>query len=108
MYPFLSTVDGAWTEWSLFNTCSVSCGGGTQSRTRSCGNPAPSMGGAFCPGQSTETQACNPTPCPGSIIILSMIKEIAEACQECNSHYFLQLHIFVRMLFIIALTYISS
>ena len=52
-------VNGGWSDWSA---CSVSCGGGTQTRT--CTNPAPSGGGADCVGassQSCNTQACSPT-----------------------------------------------
>ena len=52
-------VDGGWSD---FSSCSVSCGGGTQ--TRSCTNPAPENGGAACSGpgsQSCNTQACAPT-----------------------------------------------
>ena len=56
MPPPCSPVDGGWTGWSL---CSVSCGGGTQ--TRSCTNPAPSCGGADCVGSSS--QLCNTQSC---------------------------------------------
>ncbi len=52
-------VDGGWSNWG---SCSVSCGGGTQ--TRSCTNPTPANGGASCNGsssQSCNTQACAPT-----------------------------------------------
>jgi len=49
-------VDGGWSDWS---SCSVSCGGGTQTRT--CDNPAPSCGGADCDGFST--QDCNTQVC---------------------------------------------
>jgi len=52
-------VDGGWTGWS---SCSASCGGGTQ--TRSCTNPAPANGGAYCSGSSS--QSCTPrsgVPC---------------------------------------------
>lgn len=52
-------VNGDWSGWS---GCSVSCGGGTQ--TRSCTNPSPANGGASCGGSSTQscnTQACPPT-----------------------------------------------
>ena len=49
---------GAWSNWG---TCSKTCGGGVQTRTRfsvvkSCG------GGASCP-PDTETQACNTQSC---------------------------------------------
>lgn len=50
-------IDGGWSAWSA---CSVSCGGGVQTRT--CDNPAPANGGAACVGPNT--QACNTTACP--------------------------------------------
>lgn len=49
-------IDGGWSAWSA---CSVSCGGGTQTRT--CTNPAPTNGGANCVGSSS--QACNTQTC---------------------------------------------
>jgi hypothetical protein len=47
-------------QWSA---CSVSCGGGTQSRT-SFARILPQHGGQACPDPRTETQACNSQPCP--------------------------------------------
>jgi len=49
-------VNGGWSAWS---TCSVTCGGGTQTRT--CTNPVVANGGVNCTGavsQSCNTQAC--------------------------------------------------
>ncbi|XP_061196679.1 MAM and LDL-receptor class A domain-containing protein 2-like [Saccostrea echinata] len=57
-------IDGGYTNWSAWSTCTVSCGGGTQTRTRTCTNPAPQNGGADCVGSSSESQSCNNILCP--------------------------------------------
>ncbi len=48
----------AWSDWSA---CTVTCGGGTQTRTRTVITPA-AYGGAPC-GPLSETRACNEQPC---------------------------------------------
>ena len=59
----LVSVNGNWTVWSAWNTCSVECGGGTQTRTRTCTNPAPYCAGANCTGDDSESRVCNTQPC---------------------------------------------
>ena len=58
---FLS-LDGNWGQWTTIGSCSVTCGGGTQNRSRSCNNPAPS-GGLPCLGSATSVQSCNNQSC---------------------------------------------
>ncbi|KAL5261923.1 hypothetical protein ACHWQZ_G007584 [Mnemiopsis leidyi] len=60
----LEKIDGNWSDFGTWSKCSAECGGGTQTRTRTCTNPAPENGGADCEGGSTETQDCNTYPCP--------------------------------------------
>ncbi|XP_046547303.1 uncharacterized protein LOC124257313 [Haliotis rubra] len=57
-------VNGNWGEWSKMTECSVSCGGGTRSRSRRCDSPPPDEGGDACDGVSEETQQCNIDACP--------------------------------------------
>ncbi|XP_067022316.1 A disintegrin and metalloproteinase with thrombospondin motifs adt-1-like isoform X5 [Acropora muricata] len=57
-------VDGNWAEWRPWRPCSVTCGGGSQDRTRACANPRPAFGGANCEGKSKEYRQCNRNPCP--------------------------------------------
>ncbi|XP_048588788.1 A disintegrin and metalloproteinase with thrombospondin motifs 16 isoform X1 [Nematostella vectensis] len=61
-----SPVDGGWSDWSAeYSTCSYSCGGGVQWKTRTCTNPKPLRGGADCVGPSrAHYKICNPQPCP--------------------------------------------
>ncbi|KAK3096144.1 hypothetical protein FSP39_023688 [Pinctada imbricata] len=58
-------VDGEWSDWSSWGTCTVTCGSGEQSRARTCTNPSPQYGGADCTGDTTEFKnGCNPSACP--------------------------------------------
>ena len=57
-------MDGGWSDFGTWSTCSANCGGGTQTRTRTCTNPAPANGGANCVGSASETQGCNEHECP--------------------------------------------
>ena len=54
-----------WSNWGAWDTCTVTCGGGTNSRNRTCDNPAPSYGGATCDGESSDDDDCATDPCPG-------------------------------------------
>ncbi|XP_035668860.1 uncharacterized protein LOC118410979 [Branchiostoma floridae] len=59
-YPLtFSTVDGGWSDWGAWSDCSVTCGVGTQTRDKTCTNPAPANGGADCVGPAEDTQQCD-------------------------------------------------
>ncbi len=72
-------VPGGWSGW-VTGSCSVSCGGGTATDTRTCNDPSPSCGGLECllsdnvtrgltettAPYSCNTQLCPPPSCCGS------------------------------------------
>lgn len=56
-------VDGGWSAWSPWSVCSAACPGnvggffpGSQSRSRGCNAPSPSLSGQPCAGNDTETR----------------------------------------------------
>merc|ERR1739845_269657 len=60
-------VNGGWGDWTEWDECPVSCGGGDHGRTRSCDNPAPQFGGDDCTidgSSASESQRCNENLCP--------------------------------------------
>jgi hypothetical protein len=57
-------VDGNWSGWVNSTACTVTCGGGSLTQTRTCTNPAPANGGLSCPGNSEQTVSCNTQACP--------------------------------------------
>ena len=66
----LSTaVDGGYTDWTPWSECSVTCGGGEQTRTRECTNPSPVGDGKDCEhlGPNKESQKCNIQKCRKSV-----------------------------------------
>lgn len=54
----LCMVDGNWTLWSTWSQCDVTCENGHQTRTRTCTDPAPQMGGLDCVGDGVMTKPC--------------------------------------------------
>lgn len=59
------TVNGGFSDWSAWDTCTVTCGTGTQTRDRDCTSPEPAYGGTNCAGDFIESQSCDEGPCPG-------------------------------------------
>ncbi|KAJ8312553.1 hypothetical protein KUTeg_009926 [Tegillarca granosa] len=58
-------INGNWNSWTEWGLCSVSCGNGTMTRSRTCNNPPPLFGGTPCSGDGVQTKGCNSTgPCP--------------------------------------------
>ena len=56
------SVNCEWNNWEK-GTCSKTCGGGTQTNTRTIKVEA-SEGGTECTGESSETLDCNTQECP--------------------------------------------
>ena len=68
-----SAIDGNYTKWSEWSECSVTCGGGSQTRTRNCTEPQ--YGGKYCSdlGSASETQDCNTDAC-GEFLSVLVVK----------------------------------
>lgn len=56
-------VDCVVNDWTAWSTCSKTCGGGTQKRSRTV-KTAAQFGGSPCPTVMEETRACNQQGCP--------------------------------------------
>ncbi|GJQ69974.1 Sema-5c [Trypoxylus dichotomus] len=54
--------NGIWDDWSNWEECSTSCGGGYRRRFRMCKTPL--NGGLDCIGSNVEYEKCNLKPCP--------------------------------------------
>ena len=53
-------VDGNWATWGSWGACSVTCGTGNYTRSRTCTDPAPLYGGDNCTtGDETDTGSCD-------------------------------------------------
>uniref|UniRef100_A0A8W8ND26 Spondin-like TSP1 domain-containing protein n=1 Tax=Magallana gigas TaxID=29159 RepID=A0A8W8ND26_MAGGI len=55
-------VNGWFEDWSTLSPCSVTCGDGHKTRTRTCHQPL--HGGLPCHGKGTQTMTCTAPPCP--------------------------------------------
>ena len=58
-------IDGKFSGWSGWGSCSATCGGGKRFRTRRCDNPPPANGGTDCLEARAEYETCNTQWCAG-------------------------------------------
>ena len=67
-------INGGWSSYSSYTPCTKACGGGTQTKRRTCSNPSPQHGGNECTKENntkttpqnrveTQTQQCNSQRC---------------------------------------------
>lgn len=72
-------LDGEYQEWTAWSECTVTCGGGTSTRTREC---IGAEGGGQCPGAGEESLDCNTDPCPidGGFSDWTSWSDCTEAC----------------------------
>ncbi|KAK3603588.1 hypothetical protein CHS0354_017303 [Potamilus streckersoni] len=54
-----AVVDGGWSDWTNWTTCTKPCSSGKQYSYRLCNNPVPKCGGELCDGLNTVAQTCN-------------------------------------------------
>ena len=67
---FIFAVNCKWSNWRSYSSCSKTCGGGTQSRSRS--KTINEANGGSCPGSSTMTRDCNTQNCPSKYLFCSI------------------------------------
>ncbi|XP_021339260.1 hemicentin-1-like [Mizuhopecten yessoensis] len=58
------SVNGNWSVWLAWSSCSVSCDNGTRIRNRTCDHPVPAFGGEECDGIYTDSEVCMIIHCP--------------------------------------------
>ena len=58
-------VEGGWSSFGDWSSCSATCGGGIKQRRRTCTNPPPSGGGKCCTGDNLGVKLCKTKPCRG-------------------------------------------
>ncbi|CAF4459890.1 unnamed protein product, partial [Rotaria sp. Silwood2] len=77
-------IDGGWSSWGGWSTCSSTCAGGRRYRYRNCSNPVPSNGGLSCNGSSVEIDGtCGNSTCGSTPAVGIGVWENWNAWSEC-------------------------
>ncbi|VDM31980.1 unnamed protein product [Hydatigera taeniaeformis] len=77
-------IDGGWSSWEEWGSCSRSCGGGVQFSRRECTSPEPQNGGEHCLGTNVRVRSCNVQDCPDSVDLRQKLCD--NVGQKLNKH----------------------
>lgn len=73
-------VDGQWSAWTNFGSCTTTCGAGKQIRTRTCSNPAPANGGRACQPDTNGDSDTNVKSC----VSQECLNDLQGSAHICN------------------------
>ena len=79
------SVNCVWGTWDTWATCSKTCGGGSQIRTRKI-TTHEENGGTSCTGTSSEQQNCNTGACPAGEGISDNLSNPQKYIESSLSH----------------------
>lgn len=82
------SINGRWTSFTPYSTCTKTCGGGTQTRTRYCRNPVAQDGGRTCSGSNTQTRSCNTFSCFSKTFLTNKIEDVLKNNKGLNNEDF--------------------
>ena len=66
-------VDCKWSRFSVWTSCSLTCGGGMRTSSRTIVEEAMN-GGKECVGKNVRAEKCSTKPCPGNFMRISLKK----------------------------------
>ena len=69
--------DPLWGEWGAWGGCSVTCGGGSRTKSRTCD-------GNGCSGNNEMSSACSPAACSKQTKIFCVVKSLSESMKTGN------------------------
>jgi len=78
-------IDGGFSQWTTWSECSVYCGEGTITRTRSCTQPIPAHGGRDCVGANSENKTCVNAQNPKCDY--EVVAEFEGTCRKANGDW---------------------
>ena len=67
-----------WNEWGEWSDCTVTCGGGTKTKTRTVLKEA-TNGGPACDGEAEEQEACSTDNCR-KFLVFTPYRHVAACC----------------------------